>query len=79
LRLDDADAGIDEMAHVLSGLLDAPELQRLLRQHVARIESMLPLLVLQHRLRVAAAYRQLGLQLPRSVASVFDRDAAAGQ
>jgi hypothetical protein len=79
LESDETICDTANVAQALSELLDASELQRLLRQHVARVESMLPLLVLQHRLRIGVAYRQLGLQLPRSMTSVFDRDAAAAQ
>jgi hypothetical protein len=65
---------VDKAAAVVIKLLAGPELRRLLQQHVGRVESLLPLLALQHRVQLAAAYGQLGLQLPRSVAAVFDRD-----
>jgi hypothetical protein len=69
----------EKAAHVLDELLAGPELRRVLQQHVSRVESLLPLLALQHRVQLAVAYDQLGLQLPRSVAAVFERDAAQQQ
>lgn len=66
-------------AEGLAEVLAAPELRRLLQQHMARVESLLPLLALQHRLQIATAYSHLGQQVPQSVASVFARDQASQQ
>lgn len=70
----DLQAQLAGAAEGLAELLAAPELRRLLQQHMACVESLLPLLALQHRLQIAAAYGQLGQQVPQSVASVLARD-----
>lgn len=69
-------AGAGEHVQELGSVLSGPALRGLLQQHLRRVEAVLPLLVVQHRLQIAAAYSQLGVQLPRSMAAVFDRDAA---
>jgi hypothetical protein len=69
-------AGAGEHVQELASVLSGPALRGLLQQHLRRVEAVLPLLVVQHRLQIAAAYSQLGVQLPRSMAAVFDRDAA---
>jgi hypothetical protein len=74
-----AGAGDEEHAQELASVLNGAALSVLLQQHVRRVEAVLPLLVMQHRLQIAAAYSQLGVQLPRGMAAVFERDAAQHQ
>jgi hypothetical protein len=64
-------------AEKLAGQLVAANLKVLLKQHVARSEGLLQMMPVAQRLQLADAYRQLGVQLPRSMSLVFDRDAAA--
>jgi hypothetical protein len=70
-------ADVQAAAKDLAAQLAAPQLKQLVKQHVARVEGLLQMMPLAQRLQIADAYRLLGVQLPRSVSLVFDRDAAA--
>ncbi|KAF6262390.1 hypothetical protein COO60DRAFT_1636059 [Scenedesmus sp. NREL 46B-D3] len=71
-----APADVQAAGKGLAVQLATPGLKQLLKQHVARVEGLLQMMPLAQRLQLADAYRQLGVQLPRSVSLVFDRDAA---
>jgi hypothetical protein len=64
-------------AAALRALCGSAAVVRLQQRHVARVASVLPLLAAQHRRQLAAGYGLLGATLPRAVAQVLARDAAA--